>query len=90
MTPRLTIDDSAGVQDAEGMVVLVGALDEERIRVQVASEVWRLILDHFRVGLPEGPATPTAETYRAVEKIGDLVMERRGVPHYGLLTISLG
>ena len=89
MTPRLTIDDSAGVQDAEGMVVLVGALDEERIRVQVASEVRGMILEQFRVGLPEGPATTTAQTNRACEKIGNLVMERRGVPHYGLLTISL-
>jgi hypothetical protein len=90
VTPRLTIDDSAGVQDAEGMVVLVGALDEERIRVQVASEVWCLVLDHFRVGLSGGPPMPTTETYRAVEKIGHLVMKRRGVPQYGMLTISLG
>jgi hypothetical protein len=89
MVPELVIDQSFGVEDAEGMVILAGDLEGERTRIQIASDVWRLVLDHFRIGLTGGPDGPTPEVYGAVEKLGSFIMERRGVPQYGVLNISL-
>lgn len=87
--PKLTVDREFGVEDAEGMVIMAGDLDGDRTRVQVSSDVWRLVLEHFNVGLEGGPESPEDKCFVAVEMIGAFVMERRGVPQYGVLNISL-
>lgn len=89
MLPKLTVDRAFGVEDAEGMVIMAGDLNGERTRIQVTSDVWRLVLDHFNVGLEGGPDTPNDKCFVAVEMIGALVMERRGIPQYGVLNVSM-
>ena len=89
MTPKLTIDRVLGVEDAEGMVIMAGDLDGKRTRLQVASDVRRLVLDHFHVGLEGGPEAPNDQCFVAVEMIGTLVMKRRGILQYSVLNVSM-
>ena len=88
--PRFTIDRSIAGHEGEGIMILSGRIDDELIRVNVANEIWAMVLDHFAIGGEGQPQRLIPEAYDAIERIGALIIERRGPPHYGVLAITLG
>ena len=87
---QFKIDRTVEPYEGEGAMILQGALDAEALRVEVSNEVWALALAHFGIGKNGEPERASPEMLDALERVGSFIMERRGVPQYGMLTISLG
>jgi hypothetical protein len=87
---KFKIDRTVEPYEGEGEVILAGALDGEALRIQVSNEVWALALDHFGIGKQGEANRATAEMLDALERVALFIIERRGVPQYGVLNIALG
>ena len=85
----LTIDKASGFYEDEEHVIFSGALSGEACRVHIDYEVWRMLLTHFKIDT-HGAATDLPEDcFTAIERICALMIERRGIPQYGVLRVSL-
>ncbi|WEK02238.1 MAG: hypothetical protein P0Y59_11325 [Candidatus Sphingomonas phytovorans] len=87
---QFKIDRTVEPYEGEGAVILSGVLDAEALRVEVSNEVWALALGHFGIGKNGEPERATPEMLDALERVALFIMKRRGVPQYGMLTLSLG